>query len=54
MTTQDADDRSQSLEEAARKVQDEPSLQASAGGEDSDPAVDDDATTPDRAVSNEE
>jgi hypothetical protein len=55
MNRDDTEDRPQSTEEAARVVQDEPALQASPTGPDEEnQGIDDDATTPDRAVSNQE
>jgi hypothetical protein len=55
MTRQEADDRQMSTDEAARLVSEDPALGAGLTHEqDNDEAVDDDATTPDRAVSNDE
>jgi hypothetical protein len=55
MSDQDAGDQAMSREEAARVVREEPALQGEpAGAEDDNQGTDDDATTPDRAVSNQE
>jgi hypothetical protein len=55
MNRQDDEDRPQSNEEAARLVQQEPALGAEPTAlDDGDEGVDDDATTPDGAVSNQE
>jgi hypothetical protein len=54
MTQQDDDDRRMSTEEAAELVRNDPALRAAATGRDENQGIDDDATTPDRAASDNE